>query len=312
MAEVTLGIGSSHSPMLSTPHEAFAGLADLDRARLPEFAAKARENATWIDRELQADLTRERHEATQAAIRHLGGVLAEEAPDVVVVIGDDQNEWFSPDNQPALCIYWGESVENRPPPRESVPPLRRLSYWGLYGDGTNRAFPVDAALGRHLVAALTREFDFDVAGSFGHAWSFVHQRLMGDRVVPIVPVLLNTYYPPNQPTPKRCYQLGRAIRQAIEGWPVHKRVAIMASGGLSHFFVDEELDRQVLDALAKKDGEALIALPAAKLESGNSEIRNWIAAAGAAEHLPMHLVDYVPSYRSEAGSGVGMAFAVWQ
>ena len=59
MAEVTLGIGSSHSPMLSTPHEAFAGLADLDRARLPEFAAKARENATWIDRELQADVTRE-------------------------------------------------------------------------------------------------------------------------------------------------------------------------------------------------------------------------------------------------------------
>ena len=320
MAEITLGIGSSHSPMLSTPHEAFAGLADLDRARLPEFAAKARENATWIDRELRADVTRERHEATQAAIRHLGGVLAEEAPDVVVVIGDDQNEWFSPDNQPALCIYWGESVENRPPSRESVPPLRRLSYWGLYGDGANRAFPVDAALGRHLIEALTCEFDFDVAhlrvqpqhGPFGHAWSFVHQRLMGDRVVPIVPVLLNTYYPPNQPTPKRCYQLGRAIRQAIEGWPVHKRVAVMASGGLSHFFVDEELDRQVLDALAKKDGEALIALPAAKLESGNSEIRNWIAVAGAAEHLPMHLVDYVPSYRSEAGSGVGMAFAVWQ
>jgi hypothetical protein len=320
MAEVTLGIGSSHSPMLSTPHEAFAGLGDLDRARLPEFAAKARENATWIDHELHADVTRERHEATQAAIRHLAGVLAEEAPDVVVVIGDDQNEWFSPDNQPALCIYWGESVENRPPSRESVPPLRRLSYWGLYGDGANRAFPVDATLGRHLIEALTRDFDFDVAhlrvqpqdGPFGHAWSFVHQRLMGDRVLPIVPVLLNTYYPPNQPTPRRCYQLGRAIRQAIEGWSVHKRVAIMASGGLSHFFVDEELDRQVLDALAKKDGEALTALPAAKLESGNSEIRNWIAAAGAVEHLPMHLVDYVPSYRSEAGSGVGMAFAVWQ
>ena len=89
-------------------------------------------------------------------------------------------------------------------------------------------------------------------------------------------------------------------------------MAVVASGGLSHFFVDEELDRHVLDLLAKKDGEALSALPAAKLESGNSEIRNWIATAGAAEHLAMHLVDYVPSYRSEAGSGVGMAFAVWQ
>jgi aromatic ring-opening dioxygenase catalytic subunit (LigB family) len=320
MAQITLGIGSSHSPMLSTPYDAFAGLGDLDRARLPEFAAKARGCAGWIDRELRPEVTRARHDATQAAIRHLGEVLAEEAPDAVVVIGDDQNEWFGPDHRPALCIYWGESVENLPPPRESVPPLRRLSYWGLYGDGANRAFPVDAALGRHLIETLTRDFDFDVAhlraqprhGPFGHAWSFVHQRLMGARVVPIVPVLLNTYYPPNQPTPRRCHQLGRAIRQVIEDWPARKRVAVLASGGLSHFFVDEELDRHVLDLLAKKDGDALSALPAARLESGNSEIRNWIATAGATEHLAMRLVDYVPSYRSEAGSGVGMAFAVWQ
>ncbi len=320
MAEVTLGIGTSHSPMLSTPHEAFAQLADLDRARLPDYAAKVRENAAWISRELRPEVTRERHEATQAAIDHLRGVLAGEAPDVAIVIGDDQNEWFSPDHQPALCVYWGETVENLPPPPESLPPLRRLSYWGLYGDGRNRAFPVDAALGRHLVDTLTHEFEFDVAhvraqprhGPFGHAWSFVHQRLMGERVIPIVPVLLNTYYPPNQPTPKRCYALGRAIRQAVEAFAPRKRVAIVASGGLSHFYVDEELDRHVLELLGKKDGDALIALPAAKLESGNSEIRNWIATAGAVERLAMRVVDYVPSYRSEAGSGVGMAFAVWQ
>jgi hypothetical protein len=48
MAEVTLGIGTSHSPMLSTPHEALAALADLDRARLPDFAAKARASEAWI------------------------------------------------------------------------------------------------------------------------------------------------------------------------------------------------------------------------------------------------------------------------
>jgi len=320
MAEVTLGIGTSHSPMLSTPHEALAALADLDRARLPDFATKARGSEAWIGRELQPDVTRARHEATQAAIDRLGGVLADEGPDVVVVIGDDQNEWFSPDSQPALCIYWGDTVESLPPPLESVPPVRRLSYWGLYGDGANRTFPVDAALGRHLVETLTHQFEFDVAhvrvqprhSPFGHAWSFVHQRLMGDRVRPIVPIILNTYYPPNQPTPKRCYQLGRAIRQAVEAWPTRQRVAIVASGGLSHFFVDEDLDRYVLELLAKKDGDGLAALPTAKLESGNSEIRNWVAAAGALEHLAMQLVDYVPSYRSEAGSGVGMAFAFWQ
>ena len=84
---------------------------------------------------------------------------------MVVVIGDDQGEWFSADGQPALCIYWGDAVENLPPPLERMAPsLRRLSYWGYYGDGTNRTFPVDAALGRHLVETLTRDqFEFDVA-----------------------------------------------------------------------------------------------------------------------------------------------------
>jgi hypothetical protein len=320
MAEVALGIGSSHSPMLSTPYEAFAGLAELDRARLAEFADRARASASWIGRELRDEVTRARHDATQAAIRRLAGVLAEEAPDVLVVIGDDQGEWFSADHQPALCVYWGDSVENLPPPVEGLLPLRRLSYWGYYGDGANRTFPVDAALGKHLVETLTHEHEFDVAhvrvqprhAPFGHAWGFVHQRLMGDRVVPIVPVLLNTYFPPNQPTPRRCYQLGRAIRAAVEAWPAQKRVGIVASGGLSHFFVDEELDRHVLEILAKKDVDAVAALPPAKLQSGSSEIRNWLAAAGAVEHLHMRLVDYVPCYRSEAGTGVGTAFAVWQ
>jgi 3-O-methylgallate 3,4-dioxygenase len=320
MAEVAFGIGSSHSPMLSTPYEAFSGLADLDRARLPEFEEKTRQNVSWTARELHPDVTRGRHDATQAAIHRLASVLAAEAPDVLVVIGDDQGEWFSADNQPALCIYWGESVENLPPLREGLLPLRKLSYWGYYGDGTNRAFPVDAALGKYLVETLTHEHEFDVAhmrvqprhGPFGHAWGFVHQRIMGDRIVPIVPVLLNTYFPPNQPTPRRCYQLGRAIRQAVEAWPTSKRVGIVASGGLSHFFVDEALDRRVLELLAKKDVDGIALLPVAQLESGSSEIRNWLAAGGALEHLDMQLVDYVPCYRSEAGTGVGMAFAVWR
>jgi hypothetical protein len=320
MAEVILGIGSSHSPMLSTPHEGFAGHADRDRARVPDFEALARDKAAWIGRELAPDVTRARHDATQAAIARLGAIMAEMAPDVLVVIGDDQNEWFSPDSQPALCIFWGDSVENLPPPVERMAPSLRRAYWGYYGDGTNRSFPVDAALGRHLVETLTRQHEFDVAhmrvqprhAPFGHAWSFVHQRLMGERIVPIVPVLLNTYYPPNQPTARRCYRLGQAIRQAVEAWPVAKRVGVVGSGGLSHFVVDEGLDRHVLQILAKKDSDAVGALPDTQLESGNSEIRNWIAAAGAAERLDMEVVDYVPSYRSEAGTEVGMGFAVWR
>ncbi len=322
MAEIILGIGTSHSPMLSTPWDAFAGHAERDRAnpRVPDFERMVREKVSWIGRQLEPAVTRARHEATQAALARLHTVLADAAPDALIVIGDDQDEWFSADSQPALCIYWGDAVENLPPAVEDVPPFRRLSYWGYYGDGTNRSFPVDAALGKYLVETLTHEYAFDVAHvrvqprhrPFGHAWSFVHQRVMGDRIIPIVPVLLNTYFPPNQPTPKRCYQLGQALRQAVEVWSSPKRVAILGSGGLSHFVVDEVLDHEVLELLAKKDVGGIAALPPEHLESGNSEIRNWIATAGAAEHLSMDVVDYVPSYRSEAGTGVGMAFAVWQ
>jgi hypothetical protein len=322
MAEIVLGIGTSHSPMLSIDYAAFPGLAARDRGNpfVHDFDGMVKEKASWIRRELRPDVTRARHDANQAALARLSTVLADAAPDALIVIGDDQNEWFSPDSQPALCIYWGENVENLPPPVDRMNPAIRSAYWGFYGDGANRTFPVDAPLARHLVETLTQVHEFDVAhvrvqprhSPFGHAWNFVHQRLMGDRVRPIVPVMLNTYYPPNQPTPKRCWELGRALRHAIEAWPVAKRIGIVASGGLSHFVVDETLDRHVLDILAKKDVAAMTGLAPARLESGNSEIRNWIATAGAVEHLEMRLVDYQPCYRSEAGTGIGTAFAVWQ
>ena len=88
-------------------------------------------------------------------------------------------------------------------------------------------------------------------------------------------------------------------------------MAVIGSGGLSHFIIDEALDQQVIKALQSKDAEAVYALPRQRLNSGTSEIRNWIAAAGAVEHLPMTLIDYVPCYRSPAGTGCAMGFAQW-
>ena len=322
MADIILGVATSHSPVLSIDYEAFPGLAARDRSNpnVKDFEGLARENASWIGAQLKPDVTIARHAAAQAAIARLAEIVGDVAPDVLVVLGDDQNEWFSEQSQPALCIYWGDRVENLPPPREKMHPVLRSGYWGFYGNGTNRTFPVDSALARYLIETLTQQHHFDVAhvreqprhSPFGHAWNFVHQRIMGERVIPIVPVMLNTYYPPNQPTPGRCYELGLALRQAIQAWPGATRVGIVASGGLSHFVVDESLDRHVLDRLKAKDSDALVSLPLDQLEAGNSEIRNWIAAAGALEHRQMTLVDYVPYYRSEAGTGIGAAFAVWR
>jgi 3-O-methylgallate 3,4-dioxygenase len=124
--------------------------------------------------------------------------------------------------------------------------------------------------------------------------------------------MLNTYYPPNQPSPRRCFELGRALRVAAAASPVDARIAVLASGGLSHFVVDEELDHRVLDAIVAKQGEALCDIPAELLNSGSSEIRNWIVAAGAMDGQPVDWREYVPIVRSVAGTGCGMGFLSWQ
>jgi hypothetical protein len=82
-----------------------------------------------------------------------------------------------------------------------------------------------------------------------HGFAFIVKRLFDNKPGPILPVFQNTCYPPNQPTPKRSYQFGQAIAQAVKEWEQPARVAIAASGGLSHFVVDEEFDRCLLKAL---------------------------------------------------------------
>ena len=97
----------------------------------------------------------------------------------------------------------------------------------------------------------------------------------------------------------------------MEAWPTKARVGILASGGLSHFVVDEELDQAALKGMQDKDLVKLSQLPREKMNAGTSEIRNWIVVTGATEHLDMNIIDYVPCYRSPAGTGCAMGFASW-
>ncbi len=68
----------------------------------------------------------------------------------------------------------------------------------------------------------------------------------------MVPMMISRYLP-NQPSPRRAHELGGALRRAIDDWDSRKRVAIMASGGLSHQILDEPLDRMVVKALTESD-----------------------------------------------------------
>jgi len=88
---------------------------------------------------------------------------------------------------------------------------------------------------------------------------------------------------------------------------------VVASGGLSHFVIDEPWDRKMIKAMQARDYQTLISEPNIVFNSGTSETKNWITTLGALSQTDhaMNLLDYVPCYRSEAGTGNAMAFATW-
>lgn len=335
MSKIVLGLGSSHAPQLSLTPAGWWRRAEGDR-RTTEFwfrgqtytfdelaAARAGEH---LERQVDPEVAEARYTACQRAIDTLAETLARVAPDVCIIVGDDQREAFLDDNMPALSVYWGDTVDNaargeRPP---SGVPGRDEAASGNRPD-QRATYPCAPDLARHVIDCLIRD-QFDVAHSrrlpagrdgthgIGHAFGYVYRRLMHDEVTPHVPVLLNTYFPPNQPTLRRCYQLGRALRRAVESWDSPQTVAFIASGGLSHTVIEEDLDEQVLKALQSKDEGLITELPMRRFMSGTSEIRNWAVVAGAMEDssMEMKLIDYVPCYRSEAGTGCGMGFAEWR
>lgn len=328
VANLVAAFGSSHSPALNSPAEDFAEHARRDRAN-PRHLAKDGSSVSYEALEAAADpgvlaqitpqIIAGRVAECERAIDRLSAAIAAARLDVLVVVGDDQHEQYLEDNMPAFLVYWGSTIVNTvqqlPPGAPEYWKRARSQYHEPDGP---REYPVAAGLGRHLIECLM-EREFDVAHGRtlprprgeGHAFGFVHRRLLGANVLPILPVVVNTYFPPNQPRPGRCYRFGQALREGIETWPEAQRVGVIASGGLSHFTVDEALDREVLRACRERDARALGGIPLARLNSGNSEIRNWIVAAGAAEGLRMSWESYVPFYRTPAGTGCGMAFASW-
>lgn len=323
MAKIVLGLATSHSPMLSAPAAEWVssfGAKDRYDPVLGQYEELHRRNAARLAGETNIASCQERHRRTQEAIGRVATTLQRVAPDTVVIIGDDHHEMFSEDHMPAVNVYWGEKYFNAPVDLRKVPAFRRSAMWAYYPEKPEW-YPCDAELGRHVIECLIAQ-QFDVShsrtvpadGEIGHAFNFIVRRFMpAGRPIPQVPIFLNTYFPPTQPAAGRCYALGKALRRAIENWDAKKTVAIVASGGLSHIALDEEFDRSMLAAMERKDEAAICCWPESKFQAGTSEAKTWIVLAGAMEEtaFPMRLIDYVPCYRSLAGTGVGAAFAEW-
>jgi hypothetical protein len=328
MAKVVLGIGSSHSPALLMKPDAWLARAEIDdktRHALHDHTGKRvtyeellAESPSTLMKEIEPEVLNVRHEANEKAIAEVARVLDEADPDIVVIVGDDHKEVYQDDNMPALAVYWGETIPYKPQGimKWKYDPKLMPDFW--YPQEP-RDYPVASEFALRLIGDFMKR-DFDPAHSkyympeqgMSHSFGYVYRRIMTKKTYPIIPVNVNTYFPPNQVTPLRAYRIGEAIRASIESWPEDLNVVVMATGGLSHFVVDEDFDRRFLDIMASGGPEHHAALPLEKLQSGNSEFRCWSVLAGAVTGMKMNLIDYVPCYRSPAGTGCAMAFAYWK
>jgi 3-O-methylgallate 3,4-dioxygenase len=335
VARPVICIGTSHGPQLITeprhwPLRVIADKRNLHFHHGTEYdfdsLVKLRAGRDWAS-QITPEMWHKRHGQCQEAIEGLADRFRAARPDVAVIFGNDQSEIFTDDNIPAFAVYSGATIANIPKSttaRANLPPGIAEAELG-YCPAETAIYPGQPELARHLIKSLIAE-EFDVAqmnaiptgprghNGIPHAYGFVYRRIMRDDVIPNVPLIVNNYYEPNKPTVRRCIAFGRAVARAVRQAPGEARVALIASGGLTHFAIDEELDRTVLDAFAAGDFARLERIPEAMfLSPGTGEIKNWLPLAAAASELGMKmtLIDYVPCYRSEAGTGTAMAFAYW-
>jgi hypothetical protein len=334
-----MGIGMSHSPMVVSRAETWLRLGERDRNRPflatidgtpTTFSELARQTDGRFAEAATFENLRRQEGHVRRAVTRLREELAAVAPDVLVVIGDDQMELFDFNNMPALGVYYGAELVSRERERRSrvaslgdhAPETRTAEpdeeVARGYGADQRHRWPGHPDIALHLIASLL-ERGFDVSSlkgigepdGIGHAFGVIETQLMEPGSIPVVPIFVNGYWPPNAMPVSRCYDLGLALRDAIDAYPKNQRFAVIASGGLSHFVTDEQLDGQVLAALRAGDEAALRSLPPKQLVFGSSEIRNWIALAAVCRDMRLAWDEYVPVYRTPAGTGCGLAFARW-
>ena len=299
MADIVGCMAMSHGPQLLTPPETWTELPTRTKGPF-----NPKEN---LAEELTPETMRAYAGRCDAAIAALKERLAAWAPDTVIIVGDDQNENIRRDNMPPFTLFMGDEADAS----------LKYRYFGHDEMSTITRYGVNRPLAEELLTGLmdrgfdpswSRETRYE--GGLGHAFGRVLNFLMPDPKPAIVPVMINTYYPPT-PSAARGYALGRALAEIAAGSAAAGRVVFIGSGGLSHTVIDEALDRAFMAALESNDADYLTAMPRETLVSGTSEILNWIVIAGAAGKAGK-MVEYVPCYRTEQGVGCAMGFAYWE
>jgi len=224
-------------------------------------------------------------DADIAAMRELGRSLEETKPDAVIVIGSDHLETFFLSSVPTFAIVSNETTRAKFAGRE-------------YN------MPVHSPLAEDLLDRLVHA-GFDMAYSqdavLGHAFAAVYEWVIEGRAIPVVPVFVNAYLPP-LPTARRCAALGRAIRDIVAARP--ERVAIVASGGMSHYpgtwkypQPAYDFDWWAIAHMERGNHDKLLNLTNEQLdEVGNTEMLPWMVLFGAIGNQPGELLTYQPTW----------------
>lgn len=166
-------------------------------------------------------------------------------PDVVVVFYNDHGLNFFLDKMPTFAVGAAAQYNNAD------------EGWGI---PTLPPFQGNTALSWHLINHLVAH-DFDVTTCqemlVDHACTLPLKLFWpeGPCPVQVVPICINTVQFP-LPSAKRVYALGKAVGEAIAQWPSDHKVAVVASGGLSHQldgeragFINKAFDLEFMDSL---------------------------------------------------------------
>ena len=234
--------------------------------------------------------------------------LARKKPDVLLFIYNDHVTSFFFDHYSAFTLGVGErwSVADEGggardlPPIDGAPAFAAHLGRSLMADEFDMSFFQDRTLDHGCFSPLSVLCPHDADG-----WP-----------VSLVPLQIGVLQFPI-PTARRCFKLGRALRRAIESCPLPLRVAIVATGGLSHQvhgeragFNNTEWDQRFLD-LFESDPETLADMTHAEYaELGGvegAEVIMWLVMRGALarEVKCLHRTYYLPSM-------AGIATAIYE
>jgi protocatechuate 4,5-dioxygenase, beta chain len=208
--------------------------------------------------------------------------MKDNKPDVCIIIYNDHGSNFSLKN----VIPFGIGIADEYLPADEG-----------YGRRPVPNFKGDSALSAHI-AEYFNEKEFDVAFSFeldvDHGFSVPASILFGEDCkewpCKFIPLYVGVVQYP-QPKGNRCYNLGKAIREAVDSYPEDTRVAIIGTGGLSHQLqgpraglINQAYDKKWLDSLVS-DPESIKDISVTELirETGSegAEAIMWLVMRGA-------------------------------